>query len=61
MLGTILAEPTARLSPVRPGKWRRCITRGCPATAFTAQWRFEVVAREAGPDGEWWHVQVRER
>ncbi len=29
------------------------------ATAFTAQWRFEVVAREAGPDGEWWHVQVR--
>jgi hypothetical protein len=25
---------------------------------FTARWRFEVVARQAAPDGEWWRVRV---
>jgi len=29
------------------------------AATITARWRFEVVAREAGPDGDWWHVRVR--
>lgn len=29
------------------------------AATITARWRFEVVAREAGADGEWWHVRVR--
>jgi len=31
------------------------------AATITARWRFEVVARKAGPDGDWWHVQVRSR
>ena len=29
------------------------------AATITAQWRFEVVARDADPAGEWWHVRVR--
>jgi len=31
------------------------------AATITARWLFEVVTREAGPDGDWWHVRVRSR
>jgi len=63
MLGMILAGSTVPCAAAEAGPAWEVETvyhaRLPGAATITARWRFEVVARETGPDGEWWHVRVR--